>query len=103
MLGNYYGAWEAVATGVSKWVDSGKGQYTVSDFVNRVHASVGGPNSGYYQKRHDEVQANEVDALSRFDEDVAYELVTVNNFLGVICQITNYTIVSYATTTLYIT
>lgn len=60
MLGNYYGAWEAVATGVSKWIDSGKGQYTVFDNVNRVHASVGGPNSGYYQKRHDEVQANEV-------------------------------------------
>lgn len=59
MLGNYYGAWEAVATGVSKWVDSGKGQYTVSDFT-RVHASVGGPNSGYYQKRHDEVVANQI-------------------------------------------
>jgi hypothetical protein len=57
ILGNYYGAWQQVATGVQR-IDK-SAQYTVSDFT-RAHASAGGPNSGWFQRRHDEVTANEM-------------------------------------------
>jgi hypothetical protein len=57
ILGNYYNAWQEVATGRTKTISGD--QRTVSDFT-RPHASVGGPNSGWFRRVHDEIDAKEI-------------------------------------------
>lgn len=57
ILGNYYGAWEEVATGRTRTTSSNS--RTISDFT-RPHASQGGPNSGWFRKVHDEIDAKEI-------------------------------------------
>jgi len=57
ILGNYYSAWQEVVTGRARTEASN--YRTVSDF-SRPHASVGGPNSGWYRRVHDEVDAKEI-------------------------------------------
>jgi hypothetical protein len=57
ILGNYYGAWQEVVTGRTRTTKSS--YRTVSDFT-RPHASVGGPNSGWFRQVHDEIDAKEI-------------------------------------------
>lgn len=62
LLGNYYGSWEQVATGVTRTVAGPR--YTISDFT-RAHASVNTPNSGNYRDQHDEVTAMQMQSVRK--------------------------------------